>query len=160
VARCAFIILFAGLALGCDRPNPFPAVEREVLERGVVHLQTSTDTIEVDVEIAQSNSARAYGLMDRDHLGSTEGMLFVFEEDRSGEDAFHMFRTRIPLDIAFADADGLMVSLMTMQPCDSPVAHVCWKYAPGAPYRLALEVNGGYFASKNVAVGDRLHWVR
>ena len=69
-----------------------------------------------------------------------------------------MYRTRIPLDIAFADSSGSIVSVLAMQPCTYPVPDFCPKYSPGKGYRYALETNAGYFAAKGIAVGDRIVW--
>ena len=50
--------------------------------------------------------------------------------------------TLIPLSVAFADADGEIVTILDMEPCK---ADPCPVYDPGAPYRTALEANKGAF---------------
>ena len=64
-----------------------------------------------------------------------------------------MKNTLIPLSIAFADAEGTIVSILDMEPCE---ADPCEIYDPGVPYRSALEVNQGAFDDWGVQVGDRL----
>ncbi len=153
--------LFLLIGAACSDSNDDRLVlEPMDLDRGTVYLQTATDTFRVDVEIADTDASRAYGLMDRDELGADQGMLFVFQEDRPGEAGFYMYRTRIPLDAAFADSTGTIVAIRTMEPCPSPVPTYCPNYAPGAPYRFVLEVNGGYFASKGIGPGARMVWDR
>lgn len=67
-----------------------------------------------------------------------------------------MFRTRIPLDIAFVDSLGTVRAVQHMVPCPSTLAQGCPTYEPGAPYRAALEVNAGYLARHGIGVGSRI----
>ncbi len=121
------------------------------LERGTVTIETTQGPVSVDVEIADSDEERQVGLMNRESLPEDAGMLFVFEEDVSF--GFWMKNTLIPLSIAFADADGEIVRILDMEPCE---ADPCTVYEPEATYRTALEVNQGAFADWGVAEGDRL----
>jgi uncharacterized membrane protein (UPF0127 family) len=43
-----------------------------------------------------------------------------------------------------------------MVPCETTVPQGCPTYPPGVPYQYALEVNGGFFARRGVAVGDSI----
>ena len=61
--------------------------------------------------------------------------------------------TLIPLSIAFADADGMIVSILDMEPCETDPCEI---YDPGVTYRSALEVNQGAFSRWGVEEGDRL----
>ena len=130
-----------------------PATTTEPEETGpVVLLETAEgEEIEVPVEVADSPVEREVGLMERESLPDDAGMIFLFEEDTSG--GFWMKNTLIPLSIAFADADGAIVSILDMEPCE---AEPCEIYDPGVPYRSALEVNQGAFDDWGVRVGDRL----
>ena len=121
------------------------------LERGTVAIETTQGPVSVDVEIADSDEERQVGLMNRESLPEDAGMLFVFEEDV--DFGFWMKNTLIPLSIAFADADGEIVRILDMEPCE---ADPCTVYEPEATYRTALEVNQGAFADWGVAEGDRL----
>jgi uncharacterized membrane protein (UPF0127 family) len=67
-----------------------------------------------------------------------------------------MYRTRIPLDIAFADSSGVIRSIRAMVPCPTEVAQGCPSYTPDVPYEYALEVNAGYFARHGIVVGNTL----
>jgi uncharacterized membrane protein (UPF0127 family) len=117
---------------------------------------TPSDAVMLPVEIAADAAQRSYGLMDRDRLAPDAGMLFIFPEPQSGSNSFWMYRTRIPLDIAFIDADGVIASIRHMQPC---LRHDPWKcptYRADAIFKAALEVNQGFFAAHAIAPGDRL----
>lgn len=106
---------------------------------------------DLDVYVAATSAERGRGLMDRDDLPEDAGMIFLFPGDSSG--AFYMYRTRIPLSIAFFDAAGEVVSVLDMEPCPSPDPNACERYNPGATYRGALEVNQGAFDDLGVAEG-------
>jgi uncharacterized membrane protein (UPF0127 family) len=118
----------------------------------VVRIETAEGgEVVVPVEIADSPEERQVGLMNRESLPEDAGMIFLFDQDEVG--GFWMKDTLIPLSIAFADADGTIVSILDMEPCE---ADPCEIYEPGAPYRSALEVNQGAFSRWGVLEGDRL----
>lgn len=117
----------------------------------VVLIETASGEFEVPVEVADTPEEREVGLMNRESLPADAGMIFLFEEDTAS--GFWMKNTLIPLSIAFADADGTIVSILDMEPCE---ADPCEIYDPGVPYRSALEVNQGAFADWGVQEGDRL----
>jgi uncharacterized membrane protein (UPF0127 family) len=100
---------------------------------------------EVPVYVAADGDQRGYGLMERDDLEDGTGMVFLFPRDTSG--SFYMYRTRIPLSIAFVRADGTILSTLDMEPCPSEDPAECPLYSPGGSYRHALEVEQGFFES-------------
>lgn len=124
------------------------------LDTGTVLIRTAADTFSLSVEIAETSDQTEIGLMERDSLPPGEGMIFLFAEAR--DSGFWMFRTRIPLDIAYLDAGGTIVATREMEPCGSPYPRDCVKYPPGVPYTAALEVSRGYFTSRGISVGDRV----
>jgi uncharacterized membrane protein (UPF0127 family) len=92
------------------------------------------------VAVADTPALRSRGLMGVTDLGDVRGMLFLWEDDTSG--GFWMRDTLIPLDIAFFDAAGVLVDLLSMTPCrEDP----CPTYRPSGPYRAALEAPAGGF---------------
>lgn len=111
----------------------------------------------IAAEVADSKDEWHRGLMSRTHLGRDAGMLFVFPVRVKGSFAFYMFRTLIPLQIAFFQRSGdgyRVVGLREMVPCREDVARKCKTYAPGTPYDVALEANKGWFTKAGVEVGD------
>lgn len=94
------------------------------------------------VAIADTRETRGLGLMFVTELGDLDGMVFVFDGDTSSR--FFMLNTLIPLDIAFFDASGRLVSTETMVPC---VTETCPRYRAAGRYRYAIEVPAGDFAS-------------
>lgn len=105
----------------------------------------------VAVEVADTSSERAKGLMGRETLAPDAGMAFAFPEDQRGP--FWMKDTLIPLSIAFYSVDGRILKILDMEPCK---ADPCPLYDPGVSYRGALEVNQGAFAGWGISEGDRL----
>lgn len=157
--------LLAGMAAGLLMPKAFfvqsafaEAAERDGLsfEHGVVVIHGRHGLHELDVELAETFVQRARGLMDRDTLAADAGMLFLYDESQPAASGFWMYRTRIPLDIAFIDTDSRIAAIHTMQPCTSPSPAGCPAYVAGVVYHAALEVNAGYFAEHGIAVGDRV----
>lgn len=110
------------------------------------------------VETARTQAQRSKGLMDRDHLDPEAGMLFLYPRTQSSRNGFWMYRTRIPLDIAFIDENGEIVTIATMQPCESSSPGECPVTRPEAAYMAALEVNAGYFEEQGIKVGDCVSW--
>lgn len=108
----------------------------------------------LDVEVAETTAQRQRGLMGREYLPETRGMLFRFESEQPAGNAFWMYRTLIPLDIAYIDGEGRIVAINTMQPCESEAPRECPTYPAGTAYYSALEVNAGYFAERGIQVGD------
>jgi uncharacterized membrane protein (UPF0127 family) len=100
------------------------------------------------VEVAETTASRRCGLAFRQDLPPNQGMLFVFEQDRPVR--FWMKNTRIPLTIAYLDADGNILKLEDMDPGDPKRL-----YPSAGPVRYALETNLGWFAANAIRIGDR-----
>lgn len=156
-ARWLLVLLASGLA-GCGRDNSADEQDQHVVmyDSSVVHLVTPRDTLRLRVELAKTRDQRTMGLMERHHLAEDAGMLFVFDSTQAPDAGFWMFRTRIPLDIAYLDSSGTIAAIKAMVPCTTTLAAGCRTYDPGVPYRYALEVNSGYFARHGVALGSSI----
>jgi uncharacterized membrane protein (UPF0127 family) len=153
----AHLILLA-TAFGCRSGEKATADAAPVLPFASAHMRlvAGADTVRLLAELAESSEQHSLGLMERLHLVDTAGMLFLYRADEPASAAFWMFRTRIPLDIAFVDSLGTVRAILHMAPCPATFAQACPTYAPGVPYRAALEVNAGYFARNKLVVGSRI----
>jgi uncharacterized membrane protein (UPF0127 family) len=120
--------------------------------RGRVLIDTGGNSVLINVDVAETDEQRAFGLMHRESMPNDEGMLFVFFEETTS--AFTMRNTLIPLSIAFFDFDGEIVKILDMEPCE---AEPCPSYDPGVTYRGALEVNQGAFDEWGVEIGDSVN---
>jgi len=134
------LILLAWLAAGCAAGGGLDGFPRaEVTVAGQPWL----------VAVADEAAERARGLTGVEDLGALRGMLFVFPEDTTG--GFWMKGTPLALDIAFFGADGSLVDLLEMIPCE---ADPCPVYQPAGIYRYALEVPlGGFAAVEDLRLG-------
>lgn len=137
----------AGLA---DAPETLPTVEACFLSDSQHHT--------VVLEVASKDKQRQRGLMNRTTLAEDAGMLFTYQAERSANHGFWMYQTLIPLDIAYLDQQGVIVSIRTMTPCPSSEGRNCPTYPSGEPFWNAVEMNEGYFAARNITPGDQLLW--
>ncbi|WP_133483712.1 DUF192 domain-containing protein [Halomonas ventosae] len=122
----------------------------------VIHGEQGPQRLQV--EVARTIPQRSRGLMARDQLAEQAGMLFLYDRAQPSHNGFWMYRTRIPLDIAFIDEAGRIAEIYRMVPCTTDRPGECPVTRPGAPYRAALEVNAGAFEAMGVAPGDCVSW--
>ena len=106
--------------------------------------------LNVTAEIADNPDLRARGLMDRDSLAPNHGMLFVYGTTQVR--SFWMRNTRIPLDIAFIDANGVIINIEQMEPQSDQNYYSQW------PMMYALEMSLGWFEANGIGPGDRLEF--
>ncbi|HEX2650336.1 MAG TPA: DUF192 domain-containing protein [Burkholderiales bacterium] len=102
----------------------------------------------IHAEVADSPGSRMQGLMYRESMPTSAGMVFVFEEN-----ALHcmwMKNTLLPLSVAFIDEAGAIINIADMQP-KSEQTHCAAK-----PARFALEMNKGWFAQRGIKAGAKL----
>ena len=137
-----------------DVPDVAPAAVQ--FDTATLRFITAGDTIPMTVEIAERPDQRAYGLMDRDALDTDAGMIFLYDQFQHQDTGFWMYRTRMPLDIAYFDGAGRIVAIRQMMPCTSLDPQRCTGYSAGVPFFGAVEANRGYFARSGVGVGDRV----
>lgn len=103
---------------------------------------------QLDVEFADSWALRSRGLMFRQSLCDDCGLLFKFKPPR--QVAMWMKNTYVPLDVAYFKADGTITDIKALQPEDLTSVG-----STGA-ISYALEMNQGWFAKHQVAVGDKI----
>lgn len=94
--------------------------------------------IAFDVELAVTSSERSKGLMAREDLGDSEGMLFIFKTE--GRYGFWMEGMVIPLDILWIDAVGIVAGFTANV---SPISQRKYaeSYFPPRPVLYVLEIN-------------------
>ena len=100
--------------------------------------------------LADDGPSRSQGLMEQTDLRGYDAMVFRFDSPSKGE--FYMRNTRIPLSIAFFDAQGRFVSSADMEPCPDEVRR-CPTYGAARPYLHAIEVPAGDLGRMGIGPG-------
>lgn len=128
-------------------------IEIEFIKQGDLSLKNNDSIIKnIEIEIANTEAKRQIGLMNRSQMQENRGMLFVFDEDNTS--GFWMKDTRIPLDIIFVGADSTVINVQK-----NAKAYDESSYPAKAPYRYALEVNGGSADKWGIKEGvTKLSW--
>lgn len=105
----------------------------------------------VKTVIADTDAERARGLMFKEDIGPSAGMLFIFEEE--APHAFWMKNMRFPLDLVWLDRQKRVVDIRTDCPPCTDTA--CESVVPGHPALYVLEVKAGFVARNRIAIGQR-----
>jgi uncharacterized membrane protein (UPF0127 family) len=98
------------------------------------------------LEYANTFELRAQGLMHREEMCSSCGMLFNFKQPKQA--GMWMKNTLIPLDVAFIRADGKITDIKAMQPHDLTTT------ASSENVLYAWEMNQDWFSQNGIQVGD------
>lgn len=134
ISMCAAFLSVAALAL--DAP---PLAN--------VRVNTVDGKKSLTLEVAANPEARKFGLMNREHIGQFQGMLFLFPKANDYE--FWMSNTHIPLDMLFVDATGKIVHIEHEVEPES--------LRPRSAKQLitsVIELSGGTARAENIQAGD------
>jgi uncharacterized protein len=101
------------------------------------------------VEVADEPAERAQGLMNRESMARSAGMLFLYEAPQRA--TFWMKNTLIPLDMIFMDETGTVTHIHENAiPLDETTID------GGAGVLGVLEINGGLSSAIGIDVGSEL----
>ena len=128
------------LTLAAQAANAFCAPD-------TVELRTTHGTVmRFSVELADDPAERELGLMNRDKMATSAGMLFAYPAPQHAY--FWMKNTLIPLDLVFADATGHVAHVhQNAKPLDeTPIDG-------GPDVTYVLEINGGLAARLGLGEG-------
>jgi uncharacterized membrane protein (UPF0127 family) len=101
------------------------------------------------VEVADEPAERAQGLMNRESMPRSAGMLFLYEAPQRA--TFWMRNTLIPLDMIFMDETGTVTHIHENAiPLDETTID------GGAGVLAVLEINGGLSGAIGIDVGSEL----
>jgi uncharacterized protein len=115
----------------------------------VVELQGPGGKARFTVEVADDDTERAVGLMNRAKMAMGAGMLFVYPGPKHA--SFWMKNTLIPLDIIFVDATGTVTLVHeNARPLDTT------SIDGGMGVQFVLEINGGLAKRMGIAPGTVL----
>ena len=105
----------------------------------------------LNVEVANTPSQHAMGLMFRNKLEKDDGMLFKFDKPQNLK--FWGVNTYIPLSIAFVNADNIIEKISYISPHDSR------SVSSDIDCDQAIEANYDFFTKNRVGVGDKIEIV-
>jgi hypothetical protein len=103
--------------------------------------------VRFSVEIADDAGERAVGLMNRETMPKSSGMLFVYDHPQAV--AFWMKNTLIPLDMIFAGPDGRVRRVHA-----NAVPHDLTPIDGGDGIFAVLEINGGLSKALGITEGS------
>ena len=139
--RLFFSLAFLLIALSAQAQTPGgqPPLPSVQLQSGMYLIKA---------EVANDYSTRMQGLMMREKMPPNEGMLFVFP-DREKQ-CMWMKNTLLPLSVAFIDEAGVILNIEDMKPQTEN------SHCSAAAARYALEMNLGWFKTKNIKPGSKI----
>ncbi len=162
-AGLGYVFALGSLALGtaaCSPKEPSPDQTAKVPDipftvEGSLSFERSdgAQITQIGIEIADDDSTRTRGLMQRANIPDSLGMLFIF--DRQESRSFWMANTPHSLDILFINLDRQIVDIAKYTRPFSPEA-----ITSRAPAIYVLEVKAGFTDSWGITETDRISWTR
>lgn len=107
-------------------------------------------SINIPVEVAETETAREKGLSGRPSLDKDKGMLFIFSKPDFYQ--FWMPDMNFPIDIIWIN-DGKVVGITPNVSNDFDPKNPRI-YSPPQPAQYVLEVSAGFSTEKNIKIGD------
>lgn len=123
----------------------------ESLPLGSVIIEHKDKPVSFTVEVAHTAEQRQDGLMNRDSIGSLEGMLFLFP--RADIYEFWMANTYISLDMIFVNSNEIVHIEHDVEPLSRK---------PRGTNQLVtsvIELPGGTARDENIQVGDKVSYI-
>lgn len=114
-----------------------------------VFLRGAWGQARFSVELAQTRAERNQGLMHRESMPKSAGMLFVYE--RPGSRSFWMKNTLIPLDMLFFNESGVIESIH-----HQARPHDLSPHFGGHNIQYVLEINGGMAKALGITEGSEM----
>ena len=102
----------------------------------------------LNVDIAETPSQHAMGLMFRKKLGEDDGMLFKFRSPQNLK--FWGVNTYIPLAIAFVSPEKEIVKISYISPCSAKGVD------SETDCNMAIEANYDFFKNNNINIGSKI----
>ena len=116
----------------------------EVFDKTILSIN---DT-EFHLEIAKTRSQRSQGLMFRNHLSASGGMLFVYPQ--SGDHRIWMKNTLIPLTVIWLDENETVIGVKQLSPCDT---EYCPSFGVSKSSKFVIELKIGI---SGIKPGDKI----
>lgn len=111
----------------------------------------------LNVELADTQKKRAYGLMFKKEWGNIQGMIFIFSDEMRR--SFWMKNTFLPLSLGFFGSDGVLKEVKSLEPKKSVLQKKIDSVQSLEPCKYVLEVPKNWFSENNVKIGDKLEFL-
>ncbi|MEM9362002.1 MAG: DUF192 domain-containing protein [Bacteroidota bacterium] len=122
-------------------------------ELSITQNESGNVLVALDIEIADTEYETQTGLMYRESMEDSQGMLFIFTD--VAKHAFYMKNTQFSLDIIYIDENlkiaGFQKNTIPFDESSLP---------SGVPIQYVLEVKGGLSDSWGLKVGDQIEFNR
>lgn len=144
-------LLLASLNAAADCRRTTAAMDA-MAEAELVMTGPGERSVRLAVRVADDHRERAAGFQ---HVcpETIDNTAIYFELNRPRRPDFHMRNVEAPLDIAFIDADGVIVNIQRMEPYVLG-ARRRKTYGPSGEVVAALEARAGYFAGEGITEGS------
>lgn len=143
-ACCMKQLFSACLILASVAIAPLASAQLETSDLSIVTDQSTHSFV---VELADDPEEIQTGLMHRESMAKTAGMLFDFGQPREAN--MWMKNTLISLDMLFIDAEGDVVAV-----AHNTVPGSLRNVGADVPIKGVLEINGGLAAELGIEPGD------
>lgn len=140
LTRAGLAVVCAGLWAGAGFAACAP---------GTLEVRGPSGVQRFSVELADEPAEQAQGLMYREKMAASAGMLFAFPKPKRAQ--FWMKNTLIPLDMIFADASGVVLQVRP-----DAIPQDTTPVDGGQGVSFVLEINGGLAKRMGIAAGSQI----
>ena len=107
-----------------------------------------------EVEVVESLTDKAKGLMERDSLDENSGMLFIYDQEKII--SIWMKKMKFPIDIIWLNKNREVVFLVeNAQPC---FTDSCESFKSDEKAQYVLELNSGQIQENSVQLGNQVEF--
>lgn len=142
------IILCFSILLSCksDNKHNVKPITIEFEKEGELFFLKNKDTlVNINIELAKTDYEQQTGLMHRDDMQMTQGMLFIYEDERPRPN-FYMKNTKMALDLIYINANKEVVEInRNAIPYDETPIRA------QQPAKYVLEVKAGFADKYNIS---------
>ena len=150
IAVCAIVSLLIIFSYPSDKDESnSTTAEKYKLESRLsfISLQKQETICVLWVEVADTPYEHSKGLMYRNNMPDTVGMLFIYPE--AEERSYWMQNTRISLDIIYVDEFLRIISAY-----EFTIPYSEDGLPSGGPCKYVIETNAGYIENNGIEIGD------
>lgn len=159
--KISVVMILGILLLGCSTPTT-PTTQTPVEASPVIAEENRGQMLpigaiatmgeeEIQLEVARTPNEQALGLMFRENLPDSRGMLFIFDPPQPTQ--FWMKNTLIPLDMIFLRNGEIQAIIPNVPPCESDP---CPSYGPNNDILIdmVIELPAGRAETLGLQAGD------